>query len=361
MGVRTGTADLPLHTGRAPRWLFRRMVALARVILEAIVMEFGPQELFRRLADPYWFQALGAVLGFDWHSSGVTTTTTGALKEALRTLDLGVYAAGGKGGVSRKTPEMIRAVAEREGFDPAPLIRASRLAAKVDSAALQDRHTLYHHTLFFTPSGLWVVIQQGMNPEVRTARRYHWLSEKVRSFVEEPHSGIAAQRKEPEVLNLVARESKEAREAILHLAREEPPEKVVRDYRRILERHLEMPSRHALEAGDIRPEYLRKVLLSTYEQVPRDFEELLEVRGMGPGTLRALALVADVIYGARPSREDPALYSFAHGGKDGYPYPVHRRRYDRTVEVIEKALRLARLGRKEKLHALRRLSQLFEG
>ncbi len=356
---RRGRADLPLHTGRAPRWLFHRMVRLARVIVEAVVGEMGADVFLQRLADPVWFQSLGSVLGFDWHSSGLTTTTTAALKEALRGLSIGIFAAGGKGGRARKTPETIRAVAWKTGLNPEPLIRASRMVARVDSVALQDGHTLYHHVMFFTPSGQWAVIQQGMNPAQRTARRYHWLSFHTRTFTEEPHTGIMAQKPQRHVLNFVARKARPAREAITVLTHD-PPDQVVRIYQQALERRLHMPARHTLTERDIQPRYLHRILLSTYAHPPRDFETLLETPGLGPGTLRALALVADIVYGARPSMEDPALYSFAHGGKDGHPYPVNRSRYDRTVAIMEDALRRARMGRREKLEALRALSRWLE-
>ncbi len=353
---RTGTADLPLHGGRAPRWLFNRMVRLAGAILEAIVVELGPQEVLRRLQDPFWFQAFGALLGFDWHSSGLTTTTTGAIKEALKDRDLGLYVAGGKGRTSRKTPDQIRRIADRTGIHPDPLIYASRMTAKVDSAALQDGYQIYHHVLIFTQDGQWVVIQQGMNPVRRYARRYHWSSEHLQSFVLEPHTGIAAQRRESRVLDLTAKESVATQEVMVDLVRERP-EQAIRDMERL--RHLRLPRRHELWVQDLRPESLKKILLRTYERAPASFEELLGLQGVGPKTIRALALVSDIIYGATPSYQDPAVYAFAHGGKDGYPYPVNRRVYERSIDVVERAIRLAKLGHREKLQALRKLGQLF--
>ncbi len=354
--MRTGTADLPLHTGKAPRWLFDRMVRLAGAILEAIVMDLGEQEVLRRLQDPFWFQAFGALLGFDWHSSGLTTTTTGAIKEALKQRDLGIYVAGGKGATSRKTPDQIQQIAERIGLDPHPLIYASRMSAKVDSAALQDGYQIYHHVFVFTRQGHWVVIQQGMNPLKRYARRYHWSDDRLISFVVEPHAGIAAQRREPQVLDLTARQSQETQHVMVELAKE-GPDRVLRDLETL--RSVRLPRRHALWLQDIRPEHLRKILLKTYERAPQTFEEMLGLRGVGPKTLRALALVSDIIYGAKPSYQDPAVYAFAHGGKDGYPYPVSRRVYDRSIDVVERAIRLAKLGNREKLQALRKLGQLF--
>lgn len=358
-GYRRGTADLPLHGGKAPRWLFQRMVRLSRVMVEALVSEFGPEAFLQRLADPVWFQSFGCVLGFDWHSSGLTTTVTGALKEALKDLRIGVYAAGGKGGTARKTPEMIVRVAERTGLDPQPLIRTSRLVAKVDSVALQDGYDLYHHVMFFTARGSWAVVQQGMNPANRMARRYHWLSEGLSSFVDNPHSGIAAWRRERRVVNFITPRARSARQALLALVRDHTPEAVLQTYAKLQERKLVMPVPHPVGEKDVTPRYLQKVLLSTYARFPGHFEDLLLTPGMGPASLRALALVADVIYGARPSFEDPVVYTFAHGGKDGYPYPVNRAVYDRTVEVLEQALREARLGRREKLEALKRLALWF--
>ncbi len=356
---RTGTAELPLHGGRAPKWLFERMVHLAGLITEAIIIEFGPEEFLRRISDPFFFQALGNVLGFDWHSSGLTTTTTGAIKEGIKgkEKELGLYIAGGKGRTSRKTPDELIRIGEITGLDPNPLIRASRMAAKVDTSALQDGHQLYHHVFFVTKDGKWAVVQQGMNEKRRTARRYHWLGESVKSFVEEPHTGIVSQRREKLVLDLTRREARENREISVKLSTEKP-ENVVKELLKL--RELKLPKRHKLLLSDINPKYIYKVLLSTYEKVPKDFEELLEIKGVGPKTIRALSLLSDLIYGAAPSFEDPAIYSFAHGGKDGHPFPVQRRIYDRSIEVIERAIRLSKMGNREKLRALRKLGELFQ-
>ena len=333
------------------------MVALARAIMEAIVVEFGPEEALKRLADPLWFQSLGCVLGFDWHSSGLTTTTTAAIKEGIRGLEreLGLIAAGGKGRTSRKTPDEIRRWAEWLGFDPENLVYASRMAAKVDSAALQDGYQIYHHAFFFTPKGHWVVVQQGMNTSTRYSRRYHWLSDSLESFVVEPHSGIMSSKR-GSALNLTARLSAEARKVIAELATA-PPWKVVKELEKLKE--FKLPARHELLIKDINPKNIQKTLLKTYERAPRDFEELLSIQGVGPKSIRALALVADIIYGAKPSYEDPFVYSFAHGGKDGTPYPVNRRVYDKTIEVLESAIKSAKIGRKDKLLALKRLSLAF--
>lgn len=355
---RTGVASLPLHHGKAPPWLFQRMVKLSRAVAIAIVEEYGPGELLRRLSDPFWFQALGCLLGFDWHSSGLTTTVCGALKEAVRGLEdeLGLYIAGGKGATSRRTPSEIEAAGERLGADLSRLVYASRMAAKVDNTALQDGYQLYHHTFLFTSQGRWAVVQQGMNPETRYARRYHWLGERVSDFVCEPHSAICSQGR-GEVLNLVARESDAARTTITAIATEEPPGKVVRDLERLKE--LSLPQRHHILLQDIHPQRIEKVLLTTYERKPRDFEALLALQGVGPKTLRALSLVSEIIYGAPTSLRDPAIYSFAHGGKDGHPYRVDRKTYDATIGFLTQALERARLGDRERVEALRRLHSLW--
>jgi hypothetical protein len=351
--MRTGTAHLPLHGGRAPAWLFGRMVRLAREITVHIVTEYGSDEMLRRLSDPYWFQALGCVLGFDWHSSGVTTTVTAALKEGLRGTehDLGIYAGGGKGAVSRRTPGEIATHCERLSMDPRPLVYASRMSAKVDSAAVQDGYQLYHHAFFFTSSGGWCVVQQGMHDANGMARRYHWLASGLQSFVNEPHAAICAQAEAP-TLNLVAEESGAARIAAAELARQKPGVVLSTLKDRPL---LEMPRRHAVLLADVNPQHLERILLKTYERAPEDFETLLGMPGVGARTLRALALVAEVIYGAPASTRDPARFSFAHGGKDGFPYPVDVETYDATVEALRAAVKKANIDRSERVQALKRL------
>ncbi len=355
-GARTGVADLPLHGGRAPRWLFERMVRLARALIEVIVDAEGAPGFFRRVSDPFWFQAFGCALGFDWHSSGLTTTVGGAVKEALRAAGpgLGLYAAGGKASAGRRTPAEVETAAWRDGFDPAPLVQASRLAAKVDAAAVQDGYDLYHHLLLFDGRGRWCVVQQGMNPATGYARRYHWLGEAVRSFVEEPHAAVCCDARGA-TLNLVAAESGAARAAVAALARERP-DLVVRDLRRLQE--LRLPARHHLTLADVDPRRLRSILLTTYERQPGDFQALLDLPGVGAATVRALALLAELVWGTPASTRDPARYSFAHGGKDGHPYPVDRRRYDASIAFLEEALRRARLGERDRLDAFRRLARL---
>ncbi len=352
---RTGIANLPLHYGTAPRWLFERMVRLARQITLVLVEEYGPHEVLARLSDPLWFQAFGCVLGFDWHSSGLTTTACGALKEGLRGLerDSGLCVAGGKGKTSRRTPAEVEVFAERFGFLPAPLVYASRMAAKVDSAALQDGYQLYHHTFIFVPDGGWAVVQQGMNDATRYARRYHWLSSDLEDFVCEPHKAICSDGRGDVQLNMVAQEANGCRQMSARLAGE-PPEKLVRELKRL--QALELPARHHLDLSDIHPDKLARIFLRTYEQPPAGFEQLLGTEGVGAKSIRALALVSELVYGAQASVRDPARFSFAHGGKDGHPYPVDRETYGRTIEALRAAVERARLGQREKLDALRRLA-----
>ena len=334
------------------------MVKLSREITIHIVSEFGAEEMLRRLSDPFWFQAFGCVLGFDWHSSGVTTTVTGALKEGIRGLehDLGFHAGGGKGAVSRNTPAEITASCERLSIDPRPLVYASRMSAKVDSAAVQDGYQLYHHAFFFTPSGGWAVVQQGMNDGNGMARRYHWLSASVKSYVNEPHAAVCAEVQAP-TLNLVASESEPVRVASAELAREKPDVVLGAIKQQPL---LSMPRRHAVLLADVNPQYLQKILLKTYEEPPQDFERLLGMQGVGARTLRALALVSEVIYGTPASTRDPARFSFAHGGKDGFPYPVDVGTYDKTVEVLRAAVTKAGIDRSERVAALKRLVKFGE-
>lgn len=352
--MRTGFADLPLHGGRAPAWLMERMIPLSREIALAVVAEEGPAGLLRRLSDPFWFQALGCVLGFDWHSSGLTTTVCGALKAGLRGLEgeVGLVVAGGKGAASRRTPEEIRRACERTGQDAEWLVLASRLAAKVDSSALQDGFQVYQHTFVFTADGTWAVIQQGMNETTRMARRYHWLTPP--RFDVDPHAAVAGAERVP-VLNLVAGEAEGNRAVSTALARE-GPEPVLRELERI--RVLEAPHRHELGVADLHPDRLRRVLLGAYEAQPSDFTSLLAVPGLGAKGLRALALVAEVAYGEPTSIRDPFSFSWAHGGKDGHPYPVDRALYDSTIASLRRALAEARTGRTEKVQALRRLAAL---
>ncbi len=353
--MRTGIAQLPLHGGKAPRWLFACMVKLAREIAIHVVGEYGPDELLNRLSDPFWFQAFGCVLGFDWHSSGVTTTTCGALKEGIRPLqhELGFYAGGGKGGTSRKTPSEITTACEHLGIDPAPLVYASRMSAKVDSSAVQDGYQVYHHGFFWTGGGTWCVVQQGMNEATGMARRYHWLGNRLSSFVVEPHAAVCCDARQP-CLNLVAEENEVVRRQSAELAAQPSLETLF-----ALEQlpTLDLPARHGLRATDIHPDYVRKVLLQTYDTPPENFEALLGQPGVGAKTLRALTLVAELIYGTPVTARDPARFSFAHGGKDGIPFPVDRTTYDRTIDILHRAVDKGQLDRSEKVDALKRLAR----
>jgi len=355
---RTGISNLPLHGGRAPAWLFKRMVKLARVIMETMVGEFGPEEVLGRLSDPFWFQALGCVLGFDWHSSGLTTTTCGAIKEGTRDIgrQLGLFTCGGKGATSRRTPDEIIAAGEYVKVDPENLVYASRMSAKVDSAAVQDGYQIYQHSFFFTESGKWAVVQQGMNDATGYARRYHWLGEGDVDFVCEPHAAVCSSERGQLTLNLVAEESGGVRTRAAELCTEKP-EKLGAELKKGLT--LDLPARHRILAGDINPERIEKIFIKTYrdEPPPGNFEELLGTRGVGPKTLRALTLLSELIFGEEASFRDPARYSFAHGGKDGIPYPVDRPEYDRTIGIMKKAVNLSRMGRREQMDALKRLSR----
>ncbi len=360
---RTGIATMPLHGGNAPVWLFQRMTSLVGVIMETLCIEFGPRELLRRLSDPYWFQSLGCVVGFDWHSSGLTTTLTGAMREALKERsDLGLFVAGGKGKTSLRTPQTLLEIGDREGLPTERLIRISKLTAKVDNSAVQDGYRLYHHVIVFTRGGHWAVIQQGLCDEDSTARRYHWLGEGLTSFVEEPHTGILAQRR-ASTLNLVAAESDEIRRLITELSRR-PPEKNIKELKELMNRplssHLNMPRRHyQILQKDINPDRFYTVLTRTYEQQPEDFERLLEIEGVGPKTLRALTLISELIYGKEASYRDPARFSYAVGGKDRIPYPVDVCTYDRVTDAMERAIKRAKVGQRERLEALRRLHRFY--
>ncbi|MCS7103109.1 MAG: DUF763 domain-containing protein [Candidatus Korarchaeum sp.] len=353
-----GEAELPLHEGKAPRWLYSRMKALGREIIVTIVKEFGRREFLLRVSDPFWFQSLGCVLGYDWHSSGVTTVLTAVIREVLDEEELGVVVCGGKGRRSLETPEEIIRKAEHLSIGDLKakeLVRVSRLTAKVDNAALQDGHSIYHHAILFSEDGDWAVVQQGMNPERRTARRYHWLSHELKGFLRDPHSGIIADSRE-EVLNLAAGESEENRRASLDLIAEgssklkrvisEASSGPLSPYLGEL-RHLRMPRRIDWRAVE-----------EANQLDLKNYEDLLLVRGVGPSLLRALSLVAEVIYGAPASRRDPARYSFAFGGKDGVPFPVRTRLMDRAVEVLRSGIIQSNLTDYEKSSALRRLASI---
>jgi hypothetical protein len=349
---RTGIANLPLHGGKAPRWLFERMVELSGGIIEYMLAELGEGDTLARFSDPFWFQCLGCVLGFDWHSSGVTTTTCGAVKQALKVRhDIGLFAAGGKGAASRRTPLEIEEQAGRIGLaEGAKLVYASRMSAKVDSNAVQDGYQIYHHFFLFDSKGEWIVVQQGMNEANGYARRYHWSSRGLGDFTDEPHAAICSDSRGL-TLDMVAKRSRETREAMAPLSAEKP-ESTLAQLEKL--QNLSLPPRHQLFLRDLHPASIRKILFSTYERQPEDFETLLGMAGVGAKTLRALALIAELVHGTSLSWRDPASYSFAHGGKDGFPYPVDRETYDHSIEFMQRAVK-ASIGGQEKEAALARL------
>ena len=372
MGLRTGVAELPLHYGRAPRWLFNRMVKLSKAIAEVIVDEYGTQELLRRLADPFFFQSLSCALGYDWHSSGTTTVTCAALREALSVEEHGVAVAGGKGKASMRTPEeVVRRGVEMglSGSSIDRLVYTSRMSAKVDNAVLQDGYTLYHHVIVFDERGRWVVIQQGMNPENRYARRYHWCWDGLESFVVEPHKAIVCDRRMPVVLDMTNRASEGCRRASRDVALEGPRRvaRMLKSVRPAWQRSLDEWDPNVRDEG-MRIQVLRMprrlnwdALKRVYELQPRNYEELVAVRGVGPSTVRALALLSQLIYGEPPSWRDPVKYSFTVGGKDGVPYPVRRDVYDSVIQFLRDAIQRAELGDRERLEALRKLSKASLG
>ena len=363
MARRAGSADLPLHNGRVPAWLGQRMARLGAVIAEAIVLDHGRDEFLRRLAHPFWFQSFGAVMGMDWHSSGITTSVLGALKRGLapREAELGLFVCGGRGSHSRRTPDELTAIGMRTGLDGAALARASRLVAKVDSAAVQDGFELYLHGFVLAADGKWVVVQQGMRGETRTARRYHWLSEGLRSFVEAPHAAIDG-RGVGEIVNLTDTRAAASRERQLDLLRELGPGGISREVAALEGRaeapllpHLVMPAHHDVRPKDVLIRRLHGALAAAADRGPADFAELLLVPGVGARTVRSLAMVAEVIHGAPCRFADPARFSLAHGGKDREPFPVPTQVYDRTIAVLKAAVAKARLGDDERLGAIRRL------
>jgi uncharacterized protein len=372
MAKRAGSADLPLHGGHVPRWLADRMTRLGAVIAQAIVHHYGRDEFLARLAHPFWFQSFGAVMGMDWHSSGITTSVIGALKRGLKPLagELGLHVCGGRGKHSRQTPQELAAIGERAGFDGAALATASRLVAKVDSAAVQDGFDLYLHGFIVADDGAWVVVQQGMNGDLRQARRYHWLSEGLKRFVEEPHSAIEGLG-QGSIVNLTDRRAEASRRNQVDMLRAIGPDRIAREYAQMAPRegksaglmtceqpllpHLVMPSHHDVRPSDVITRRLHGNLAAAAECGPADFSELLLVPGVGPRTVRALAMVAEVLHGAPYRFSDPARFSFAHGGKDRHPFPVPIHVYDRTIAVLKSAVVKAKLGRSEELAALKRL------
>jgi hypothetical protein len=364
MTRRTGSADLPLHGGRVPTWLGQRMSALGAVICQAIVHHYGREEFLRRLSHPFWFQSFGAVMGMDWHSSGITTSVIGALKRGLAPLseELGIHVCGGRGKHSRKTPDELTALGYRVGLDAPSLTRASRLVAKVDSAAVQDGFQLYLHGFFVTDDGHWTVVQQGMNGERREARRYHWHSGTLSSFVEEPHSAIDGPT-QGQIVNLTDRRASSSRSAQLDLLATLGPDGIVREFASIADGppaqpslpHLVMPARHDVRSSDVFTRRLHGTLAAAAERGPIDFSDLLLTPGVGARTVQSLAMVAEVVHGTPYRFQDPARFSLAHGGKDRHPYPVPVKVYDETIRVLKSAVQKARLGHTEVLQALKRL------
>jgi hypothetical protein len=349
---RSGTADLPLHGGRVPAWLADRMTRLGTAITEAVVHHYGTSAFLSRLSDPFWFQALGAVMGMDWHSSGITTSVMGALKRGLtpRAADIGLHVCGGRGRHSRRTPDELRAIADRVSLDGEALVRTSRLTARVDNNAIADGFQIYLHTFVVSREGEWAVVQQGLNEASRTARRYHWHSAAVRDFTVAPHTAIVG---EPAGLirNLVDERARPAQDAMLALTRERPGA-IVHELRQ-----LTMPARHDVRAEDVDIERLGAVLATAYERDLRDFASLLLLEKLGPRTLQSLALVAEVVHGTPTRFDDPARFSFAHGGKDGHPFPVPLETYDETIAVLRASLDRACVGDTEKLDGMKRLDR----
>ncbi|RXT17959.1 hypothetical protein B5P46_29455 [Rhizobium leguminosarum] len=370
MSQRAGSADLPLHGGRVPHWLGDRMTRLGTLITEAIVHHYGRDEFLRRLAHPFWFQSFGAVMGMDWHSSGITTSVLGALKRGLKpgAGELGLHVCGGRGAHSRKTPQELVSIGERVGLDGEGLATTSRLIAKVDSAALQDGFDLYLHGFIVADNGHWVVVQQGMNGDKRQARRYHWLSEGLESFVDSPHAAIEG-RSQGEIVNLADRRAERSRRGQLDLLATLGPDRIIREAAALLRAeapapepaeqpmlpHLIMPAHHDVREADVNMRRLHGNLAAAADRGPADFEELLLVPGVGARTVKALAMVAEVVHGAPCRFSDPARFSIAHGGKDRHPFPVPLKVYDETIAVMKSAVRKGRLGREEELQALRRL------
>lgn len=406
----TGHADLPLHYGTVPRWLADRMMVLGTLIVESLIQNYGKKEVLRRLSDPLWFQSLGSVMGMDWHSSGITTSVMYALKRGInpRAKEFGLYICGGRGKYSRRTPEELIALANSSGLDGDDLVRSSRLCAKVDNTAVQDGFQLYQHNFILSSEGDWAVVQQGMNENSKTARRYHWCSANIKSFVEEPHTAVTGEN-QGEILNLAAKEASGTRGAIMDFTKE-TPDRVIHEIKKIAEpdssfsvgyggssksvakktdsaqgllfpefadsslpekikieineneiihseRNIILPQHHEVRQEDVDLKRLGAVLATAYESQPQDFESLLLTPGLGPRTLQSLTLVSEVIHGTPSRFSDPARFSFAHGGKDGHPFPVPLKVYDESIRVLRDSIEKSRLGYNDKSECLRRLHQ----
>jgi hypothetical protein len=366
---RTGIVNLPLHSGKAPRWLFERMVKLAEKTSNILIYEFGQKEFLNRMSNPFWFQAFSCVLGFDWHSSGTTTTTCGALKFALNRTNLGIRVAGGKGKASRKSAEEIEKFSNDFSLSTQKIEEmkySSKMSAKVDNVCVQDGYQLYHHCFFFTEKGDWIVVQQGMNENY--ARRYHWLYSNVKTFIEEPHAAICCDRIENEVLDMTSKESRETRKISLDLINDNPihlkkyflpnNQSMLTDFFYKIE-NFSMPKHHPIFNIDIGKNGI-DLLQKVYEIQPKNYEELVAFEGMGPKKIRALALISNLIFGSKISWKDPVKYTFTHGGKDGFPYPVDKETYDHSIQILEDCINQAKLNEKEKITALKRLNSFVE-
>jgi len=390
MARNSGHADLPLHTGTVPKWLADRMMVLGTLITESLVENFGPEEVLVRLSDPLWFQSFGAVMGMDWHSSGITTSVMYALKRGLnpRAKELGIYVCGGRGKYSRMTPNELLDIADQTGLDGNTLVNNSKLVAKVDNNAVQDGFQLYQHNFILTKNGQWAVVQQGMNVGEKKARRYHWCSSDLRSFVENPHTGVVGDNR-GKILNLTDEKARTARDSILDMSLQNP-DKIIGEICKIgkpasemilmnggkvetiksnatspvqgelfpeLQRNLVMPAHHDVQAQDVDLKRLGGVLATAYESQPKDFESLMLTPGLGPRTLQSLALVSEVIYGTPSRFNDPARFSFAHGGKDGHPFPVPLKIYDESIRILRDSIEKSKLGYKDKSECIKRLHQ----
>jgi hypothetical protein len=352
---RSGSADLPLHYGYVPQWLAERMAKLGLAVVENIVLDYGKDEVLRRLSDPFWFQSLGAVMGMDWHSSGITTSVMGALKRAINphSRELGIYICGGKGKHSKQTPAELMKIGETTGLDGDYLVRCSKLSAKVDNTAIQDGFQLYTHNFILSDTGKWAVVQQGMSDASSTARRYHWHSEQLSSFVNDPHTSIYGQNNGL-ILNMADSQAQTSRDGVMQIAGENP-EIMIREISKLV-----MPNHHEVKAKDVDLKRLGAVLWLAHEKQPADFEGLLMLQGLGPRTLQSLALVSEVIHGTPSRFKDPARFSFAHGGKDGHPFPVPTMVYDETISTLQNALHKAKMGESEKNEAIKRLHKIAE-
>ncbi len=352
---KSGRADLPLHYGRVPVWLYQRMAKLGGAITEAIVVEYGQNEFLKRISDPFWFQALGSVLGMDWHSSGITTSVMGALKQALNPVshDLGIYICGGRGKYSRQTPDELLKIADKTGLNGNELVKNSKLTAKIDNTAIQDGFQLYLHSFVLTKQGEWAVIQQGMNNQNRMARRYHWLSANIKSFVEEPHTCVVGHN-QGQILNLTDKKAHNTRNKIIQISHERPG-LILKDAQK-----MKMPGHHEVRATDLNLKRLGAILALAYDHKFEHFEDLILLKGLGPKTLRSLTLISEVIHGTPSRFTDPARFSMAHGGKDGHPFPVQTKIYDETILKLKNAVNLAKIGYYDKQRAIKKLTHLAQ-